>query len=381
MAMAISKAQEEPRMERVPSLDKTWIETGRVPDCPHDPPCKFPRWFRALTFLYTSLSWATYILGYEAHFLMVPAFASGVLSYVWSEHQTLLYWCSVLPFLVATLLSLRAFEHVFGLAELKVGNKSVPFKFFLFMKMVNPIVFTAISLVSGWSARIALVAVGISVLSGFATSAYKWENWQFRRSLGELVKGRIRGEFSRSPVLNDEELCKGEIQPDSTQSENKPQIQLFRLLPLLLLWRFFYSAYVHIAHTFRGHFPGPLHEISLLLSGASVWLPQVYFWAFAIDMSCTLILLVTFRGPIFCLGKSVDRNFLRLFVVVPPVVAFLIPGGWGDGWKGLVTWTLALMPCTVVATGSIALRVLLQPILLKACALVWLLSLFESVWS
>lgn len=277
-----------------PSLraDKTWSAVNQFPRCPHDPPCKLPLWFRALLSVYAGLYQATYVLGYQAHLYMVQSFAGGVLSSVGSEHRVLFYWCSILIFLTATLFSLRAFEHIFILRGWQIGRKSIPASFLLPMKLIIPTLFSAVWVTRGCSAQLALVAVGVSVLLGFATSAYKRENWQFRRSLAELVVGRIHGQFPRSPGTDDEELCNAEIQPDLPQEENKPQIEYFRIFPILLFWPNLYSVYVDIAHRFRDNVPGPLRNISPTLPLPSVWLSQVVFWAVAILLTCTVIHVV-----------------------------------------------------------------------------------------
>lgn len=165
-------------------------------------------------------------------------------------------------FLTATLFSLHAFEHTLNLQEWGIGRKPIPTSLLLSTIWVSPTLLTAMS-ITGWSARLALVAVGISVLLGFATSAYKRENWELRRSLGELVKGRIHGQVPKPPGTDGEELYKDESHPDSAGSENKPQMENFRMFPLLLFWRSLYSVYVDIAHILRDIVPGSRRNISL----------------------------------------------------------------------------------------------------------------------
>lgn len=69
------------------------------------------------------------------------------------------------------------------------------------------------------------------------------------------------------------------------------------------------------------------------------------FWAVAIHLTCIFIHVVIAKGSISCFGKPVDRNLLRLAIIVPPVLTLLVPGGMGDVFKGIVVWTLSYALC------------------------------------
>jgi len=144
-------------------------------------------------------------------------------------------------------------------------------------KLINPTIFTAVSLISGWSAQSAFVAVELSVPVGFATSACRRENWELRGSLGELIKGRIHGQVPKPPSIDDEELYKDESHPNSPGSENKPQMKPFRMFPLLLVSAISLQCLRrHRTHSSR-HCSKFTPQYFPTLSGSFVWLPQMLF--------------------------------------------------------------------------------------------------------
>ena len=159
-----------------------------------------------------------------------------------------------------------------------------------------------------------------------------------------------------------EALDKDGTRTDSRASETSFQVEMSRNLTLLLLRELLYKVYVNIAHVFRVHFPWPLSKYSSIMPQLSIWSSRVVFWVIATHILCTLVLVVAGKGPIFCFGKSVDINFLRLALVVPLIVTLLIPGGWGHDWKALVIWTFSLAPCVLIGLATRAMRIILLPV-------------------
>ena len=331
-----------------------------------------------------------YNFGYIAHFYMAHDFVKASVIHLLqinSENWRLLYWCTALPSLFATFLSLRTFEHVSSLGSIRIGNRPPSALAVRFLSAISLTLFLAglrtSSLVvpdwdkgkSGRSAILHLAAAGFSMILGLYTGAYKRDKWQFRESIGNLVKGRMHDPSFRFSSVDVEALDKDEIRANSRPSETCLQVDFCRCVTLLVFWEDLYSIYVDIARLFRIHIPGPLSKFSLIIPQLPIWSPQVVFWIIAILILCTLVRVVVSKGPIFCFGKPVDINLLRLATVIPPVLALLTPGGWGDDWKALVIWTFSLAPCVLIGLATRAIRIVSSPSFLIPCGYI-LISYF-----
>lgn len=196
----------------------------------------------------------------KVRYLLTSIRSNLSLAAVGSENRTPFYWYSVLVFLTATLFSFRAFEHIFGLHEWKIGRKSIPSSCLLPTKLINPTIFIAVSLISGWSAQSAFVAVELSVPLGFATSACRRENWELRGSLGELIKDR----FPSHLVSTAKSYTKTRVTQTRPVRRISLKWNLFECSHFCWFRRSLYSVYVDIAHILRDIVPGSLRNNSLL---------------------------------------------------------------------------------------------------------------------
>ena len=377
--MILPKYEHEPKLEKsLARLRDIWNATNRIPGCTHDPPCKASRWSvykllggAFLVVLLEALAGLASCIGYFAHFRMALDFARSTslfLNNISSKHWEPLYWSSILPFLVATFLSLRTFEHAFNFWDSQT-SRSIPRSWTVqFLRAVNLTLFSVVLAtssimrrdwdgLSGQSAVLALGALGASILFGLYTGAYRRDDWKFRESLGFLVRGDIRGPLYVPGTLSEKEHNQTEAQSKSTLDPIQDQMNIRRVIALHLLLAEVHVVYVDIAQLFWSHSLVLPRDDLVYSLNIRFWLPPVFFWCLAIHIFGTLMRVVAMKRPISCFGKSTDLNLLRLCIVLPPIIILFVPGGLRDGWKALVIWTLSLTPCIVIglSTGSLRL--------------------------
>ena len=391
--------QGEPKADATPTLREIWKSTRRIPGCSHDPPCKVSRWYLVLfvgrafclvTLRSVAQSFvdAMYVLGFVGHFHLAIIFAHATVDHLQWDHPTyslLCYWPITIAFLVITLFSLRSYEHLRRLKELKIGGASVmPTILLRLIKLIIPALFTVIFVfahqknATSMTSRfpgLAFVPVGISILLGYNARAYKWEKWQFRRSLGELVKGRLREELEELDSLVTQELDDEEDHLAFRKFEKEYGLDFRRCNILMLFGLHLHYIYVNIAQMFQTHIDDLVWTNPGVHSRTSLWLRQLIYWSIAIHTFTTLVRVVANNGPISCFGKRIDRNLLRLLVVIPSLIMICVPGGLGNSWKSVVLWALSLMPCILIGLGAGALKILRSPLLLYVGALLWLATL------